>query len=59
MTPKARTLAHWLLDPDSGRPWATAEMVSLNLDLQERKALAMPDAVFDALSREITPGLGF
>jgi acyl-CoA thioester hydrolase len=48
---------HWLLDPTSGRPWATAEVVSLFLDLKERKALVMPDEVFKVMAADRVEGL--
>jgi acyl-CoA thioester hydrolase len=34
-----RTLryVHWMLDPETGRPWATAEAVAIMLDLTTRK----------------------
>jgi acyl-CoA thioester hydrolase len=57
MTAKSRTMIHWLLDPTSGRPWASAEMLSLNLDLNERKAVAMPESVVQAFAAELIPGL--
>ncbi len=57
LTPKSRSLVHWLLDPTSGRPWVTAEIVSLFLDLQERRSLTMPEAVFAAMSVDLVPGL--
>lgn len=58
MTPKSRSVVHWLLDPQSGAPWATAEIVSLFLDLQERRALVMPEDVYAAMLAERIEGLG-
>jgi acyl-CoA thioester hydrolase len=57
LTPKSRSMVHWLLDPTSGRPWATAEVVSLFLDLQARKALVMPDEVFKVMAADRVEGL--
>jgi len=57
LTPKSRSMVHWLLDPASGRPWATAEVVSLFLDLKERKAMIMPDDVFAAMAVDRVEGL--
>ena len=57
MTPKSRNIVHWLLDPTSGKPWATAEMVSLFLDLRERRSLTMAPEVFAAMAVSNTPGL--
>jgi acyl-CoA thioester hydrolase len=57
VTPKSRSMVHWLLDPTSGRPWATAEVVSLFLDLKARKSLVMPDEVFKAMAVDQVEGL--
>ena len=46
---KSRSIVHWLLDPATGRPWATAEAVSLFLDLQARRALTLSDAALAAM----------
>jgi acyl-CoA thioester hydrolase len=32
---------HWMLDPGSGRPWATAEAISVAFDLETRKMIAL------------------
>ena len=37
-------LFHWVLDPATGRPWATAEAISVSLDLAARKIVALTDA---------------
>ena len=58
MTPKSRSVVHWLLDPASGRPWATAEAVSLFLDLKARKSMVLADEVFAAMAVEGVAGLG-
>jgi acyl-CoA thioester hydrolase len=58
LTPKARKVVHWLLDPTSGRPWATAEMVSLFLDLKARRALTLPQSTLDAMGIESNLALG-
>jgi acyl-CoA thioester hydrolase len=57
VTPKSRSVVHWLLDPTSGRPWATAEVVSLFLDLKERRSLVMPDEAFAAMAVDGVDGL--
>jgi len=57
LTHKSRSMVHWLLDPTSGRPWATAEVVSLFLDLKARKALVMPDEVFKVMAADRVEGL--
>jgi acyl-CoA thioester hydrolase len=57
LTPKSRSVVHWLLDPTSGRAWATAEVVSLFLDLKARRALVMPDDAFAAMAVDRVEGL--
>ena len=58
LTAKARRVIHWLLDPTSGRPWASAEMVSLFLDLQARRSLTLSEAGLKAMAIEPIPALG-
>jgi acyl-CoA thioester hydrolase len=58
LTPKMRRVIHWLLDPTSGQPWATAEMVSLFLDLKARRSLTLPDHALRAMDIEPIPVLG-
>ena len=52
LTPKSRRMIYWMLDPTSGRPWATAEMVSLFLDLKARRSLTIPDHALAATGIE-------
>lgn len=41
-----RLLRHWMLDPLTGRPWASAENVAVGFDLDARKIVRLPaDAV--------------
>jgi acyl-CoA thioester hydrolase len=58
---EARTqrFAHWMLDPVSGRPWATAVAVAAAFDLESRTIItASPEDL--ALARaHVIPGLGF
>ncbi len=57
LTPKSRSLVYWLLDPGSGRPWVSAEAVSLFLDLKARRALLMPEEVVAAMAVNRIDGL--
>lgn len=52
-----RRLTHWMLDPDSGRPWASAEAVAVSFDLEARKIITLSDAEFARVQAEVTPGL--
>ena len=58
LTPKSRDVIHWLLDPTSGRAWASAEVVSLFLDLKARRSLTLPDHGLKAMGIEPIPDLG-
>lgn len=55
--PKVQTLVHWLLDPLTGRAYASAEMVMVNFDLEARKALAVAPEGAAALQALVVPGL--
>lgn len=39
-----RRLVHWLLDPDTGRPWGSAEAIAVSFDLETRKIIALSEA---------------
>ncbi|HET6971268.1 MAG TPA: thioesterase family protein [Phenylobacterium sp.] len=52
-----RRLTHWMLDPDSGRPWASAEAIAVSFDLDARKIITLSDAEFARVQAEVTPGL--
>lgn len=54
---RARRVVHWLLDPDTGRPWATGEAVAVALDLTTRKIAAPSEASRAALSAGMIDGL--
>ena len=54
---RAQRLVHWMLDPASGRPWATSEAVSIALDLEARKIAPYTDEYRAYLETRVTPGL--
>lgn len=54
---RAQRLVHWMLDPASGRPWATSEAVSIALDLEARKIVPYTDEHRAYLETRVTPGL--
>jgi acyl-CoA thioester hydrolase len=58
LTPKARRLVHWLLDPVTGQAWASAEMIVLFFDLNARKAMQPPVPILQALAPQVIEGLG-
>ncbi len=58
LTAKARRVVHWLVDPTSGRPWASGEVVSLFLDLKARKSLTLSEEALRAMAIEPMGELG-
>ncbi|MBX3485972.1 MAG: acyl-ACP thioesterase [Phenylobacterium sp.] len=48
---------HWVLDPATGRPWATAEAISVAFDLATRKMITMSDEELAAARARWTPEL--
>lgn len=54
---RARRLIHWLLDPDTGRPWGVAEAIVISLDLDARKVIKMPPETQAAIRLEAFEGL--
>ena len=55
---KAYTWCHWLFDLDSGAAVATAEAVAIALDLEQRRAIPIPDVMRANLEARVIPGLG-
>ena len=53
-----RRLVHWLLDPDTGRPWGSAEAIAVSFDLQTRKLITLSDEEFARVEADAVPGLG-
>lgn len=58
LTAKARRVVHWLLDPTTGRPWASGEIVSLFLDLKARKSLTLSAEALQAMAVDPMDELG-
>jgi len=54
---RVRRLTHWMLDPDSGRPWASAEAIAVSFDLETRKIITLSDEELARMEAETTPGL--
>ncbi len=55
---RVRRLVHWLLDPDSGNPWATAEAISVSFDLDTRKLITLSQDEASRLDEASVKGLG-
>ena len=54
---RTQKLVHWMLDPQTGRPWATAEAVAIALDLEARKVIPISAEDQERLRGRIVPGL--
>jgi acyl-CoA thioester hydrolase len=54
---RSQHLAHWLLDPETGEPWATTEAVAVSLDLEARKIVPLDADARARLAQRVTPGL--
>jgi acyl-CoA thioester hydrolase len=54
---KTRRMVHWLLDPITGAPWASAEVVAILLDMQTRKAVEMSEAERAAIMEAAIPAM--
>ena len=54
---RAQRVAHWILDPVTGAPWATSEALAIALDLAARKIVPLTDEAKARLSERVTPGL--
>ncbi|MCE9649742.1 MAG: acyl-ACP thioesterase [Parvibaculum sp.] len=56
--PKTYTWCHWLFDLETGKCVGTAEAVAIALDLETRKAIAIPDEMRGRLEGLVVTGLG-
>jgi acyl-CoA thioester hydrolase len=56
---KTRNYVHWMLDPETGRPWGSSEAVAVSLDLAARKVIPISPPAQALLRSRITPGLMF
>ena len=57
ITERYQRMAHWSLDPVSGKPWAVSEAVAINFDLDRRKVVPIAASAREALAHRVTPGL--
>jgi acyl-CoA thioester hydrolase len=52
-----RKLIHWLLDPETGRPWGAAEAIAVSFDLETRKLITLTDEALAQANATAVPGL--
>ena len=55
---KTHSLVHWIMDPETGGPWATSQVVAITLDLEARKAVEAPPEMLAELEKIAPRGLG-
>jgi len=54
---RTRRVVFWMVDPDSGRPWGSAEGVAASFDLAARKLVVLSPEALAAVRADETPGL--
>lgn len=54
---KTHSLIHWMMNPDTGTPWATMQVTAITLDLDARKAIPAPPDMLEELERLAPKGL--
>jgi len=59
VTERTRTMVHWMLDPETGKPWSSACAVAVALDLQGRKIVPLAARDISRLQGLVTPNLLF
>jgi len=55
---KAYVWGHWIVDLETGDAVVTSEAVAIALDLVERRAVPLPDALRETLEARIVAGIG-
>ena len=56
---RTQRFVHWILDPESGRAWVTAEAVAIALNLETRSIIPISPQDQSRLRARVTPGLTF
>ena len=54
---RPRRVVHWMLDPETGAPWASAEAVVISFDLDTRKVVDINPDAQAAFMAKCAPGL--
>jgi acyl-CoA thioester hydrolase len=54
---RTQRMIHWMLDPETGRPWGVSEAVAVTLDLDQRKIVPVSQAAQAALNAVAVKGL--
>ncbi|GGL79653.1 acyl-ACP thioesterase [Wenxinia marina] len=53
-----RSMTSWILDPVSGRPWASLQAIGVDFDLEARRIVPIAEAARAELLERVVPGLG-
>jgi acyl-CoA thioester hydrolase len=48
---------HWMLDPESGKPWVTAEAIVISFDLDRRKVIEISPEALASFEDQVLAGL--
>ena len=54
---RTRRVMHWMVDPETGAPWASAEAVVISFDLDKRKVVDISPEAQAAFMAKCAPGL--
>lgn len=55
--PRFRRMIHWLLDPQTGRPWGVGEAIGMSFDLDARKLVTLSDEALAQARTQVVEGL--
>ena len=56
-TGKTHALVHWMMDPNTGTPWATMQVTAITMDIDKRKAVEPPPELMAELEAVVPKGL--
>lgn len=54
---KTRRVMHWMLDPESGKPWVTSEAIVISFDLDRRKVIEISPEALASFQDQVIAGL--
>ena len=54
---RTKRMVHWMVDPETGKPWVTSEAIAITLDLDARKIVAISDEAQAELTPQVNRGL--
>lgn len=57
--PKVRKVFHWMVDPDTGKPWVSSEAVVISFDLDKRKVVELTPEAMAKFEAKLAPGLSY